>query len=184
MRQINRTAAEETVCPDIDSIRTRRRLRSKIEKLYDRYGCQMYSCALAVLGCSGLAEDAVQDAFCKGLRMKTEPDNLKAYIFKSVRNAAIDILRKRGRMSGLPEEYDYIFSVSHDPGNEVEIQQLKKTVVKNLMRLNEDERETIVQHIYAGLTFQEIADIRDKPLGTVTSWYRRGIARMKKSMRY
>ena len=45
--------------------------------------------------------------------------------------------------------------------------------------LSDDERETIVQHLYADLTFQEIADLRERPIGTIASWYRRGIEKLK-----
>ena len=159
-------------------------MKPEIEKLYDKYGSQMYTCALSIVGCPQLAEDAIHEAFCKGLRIRKVPRNPKAYFFKSVRNAAIDILRKRRRVSPLPAEHDYIFTDCSDPGNIAEINQLKRQTVSSLMSLSEDERETVIQHVYADLTFIEIAEIREKPLGTVTSWYRRGIEKMRKSMRY
>ena len=48
-----------------------------------------------------------------------------------------------------------------------------------LQMLSPDEHETIVLKIYSDLTFQQIADLRQVPLPTVASWYRRGIDKLR-----
>jgi len=155
-----------------------RSLRREMERIYDEYAPALYTCALAVTRCAGLAEDAMHDAFCRGFRLAEVPHNLKAYMFRSVRNAAIDQVRKRNRSRSLSDDY-YIFDSSTGPVELVEQKQFKRRVAAALLKLSADERETIVQHIYASLTFQEIADLRERPIGTITSWYRRGMAKMK-----
>ena len=154
-----------------------RALRREMKRIYDQYGAQLFTYALAVTSCPNLAEDAIHEAFCRGFRLTEAPRNLKAYMFRSVRNAAIDQLRQRGRTKSLSS--DYIFDSSAGPRELAEERQFKHQVAKALLKLSEDERETIVQHLYADLTFQEIADLRERPIGTVTSWYRRGLAKMK-----
>ncbi|MHC4464126.1 MAG: RNA polymerase sigma factor [Planctomycetota bacterium] len=119
----------------------------------------------------------MHEAFCRGIRLTEIPLNLKAYMFRSVRNAAIDQLRQKGRTTHLSE--DYIFDSSAGPSELAEQNQLKRRMAKVLLKLSEDERETIVQHLYADLTFQEIADMRQRSIGTVASWYRRGLTKMK-----
>ncbi|MBA7641709.1 hypothetical protein ES703_49394 [subsurface metagenome] len=148
-----------------------------MERVYDQYGSQLFTCALSVTRCSGLAEDAMHEAFCRGFRLTEVPHNLKAYMFRSVRNAAIDQLRQRRKTRTLLQ--DYIFDSSAGPGELAEQKQFKCLVAGALLKLSEDERETIVQHLYAELTFQEIADMRERSIGTVTSWYRRGLVKMK-----
>jgi RNA polymerase sigma-70 factor (ECF subfamily) len=148
-----------------------------MERIYDQYSSQLFTCALAVTGRPELAEDAIHDAFCRGFRLTQTPRNLKAYMFRSVRNAAIDQLRKRRRTSSFSE--DYVFDSSAGPSELAEQRQFNRRAADALLKLSEDERETIVQHLYADLTFQEIADLRERPLGTITSWYRRGLAKMK-----
>ena len=148
-----------------------------MERVYDQYGSQLFTCALSVTRCSGLAEDAMHEAFCRGFRLTEVPHNLKAYMFRSVRNAAIDQLRRRRKTRTLLQ--DYIFDSSAGPGQLAEQKQFKRLVADALLKLSKDERETIVQHLYADLTFQEIADMRERSIGTVTSWYRRGLVKMK-----
>ena len=148
-----------------------------MERIYDQYGPQLFTCALAVTRRSELAEDAIHEAFCRGFRLTEAPLNLKAYMFRSVRNAAIDQLRQKGRTTSLSE--DYVFDSSAGPSELAEQNQLKRRAAEVLLKLSEDERETIVQHLYADLTFQEIADMRQRSIGTVASWYRRGLTKMK-----
>ncbi len=154
-------------------------LKSELELLFDKHSQALYTCALAVTGCPGFAEDAVQEAFFRILRLGTRPDNLKAYVFRSVRNIAIDQLRRNARLVDLTQ--DFIFD-SSGPDENFEAKEFRETVARVLQLLSADERETIVQHLYAGLTFREIAELRGDPVGTVASWYRRGIARMKAHM--
>jgi RNA polymerase sigma-70 factor, ECF subfamily len=151
-------------------------LKSELEKLFDTYGQSLYTCALSVTGCPGFAEDAVQEAFFRIFRLGTVPDNLKAYVFRSVRNIAIDQLRRNSKLVELNQ--DFIFD-SSGPDEDFDAKELKHRVAEVLTMLSADERETIVQHLYGGLTFREIAEIRGDPVGTVASWYRRGLARMK-----
>jgi RNA polymerase sigma-70 factor (ECF subfamily) len=148
-----------------------------LERIYDSWGKALFTYALAVTGCRDLAEDALQEAFTRLLRMERAPDNLKAYAFQCVRNAAIDLVRKNQNTVPLPE--DYIFNSSDNPRTQAEKREFQARVAEALKTLSEDERETIVQRLYADLTFEEIAGMRQKPLGTVASWYRRGIEKLK-----
>ncbi|MHC4361488.1 MAG: RNA polymerase sigma factor [Planctomycetota bacterium] len=157
-----------------------RTVRREMERVYDQYGSQLFTFALAVTRRPDLAEDAMHEAFCRGLRLTEAPRNVKAYMFRSVRNAAIDQLRRKGRTRSLSE--DYIFDSSAGPMELAQQNQFRHRVAAALLKLAEDERETIVQHLYTDLTFQEIADLRERPLGTITSWYRRGLAKLKEHL--
>lgn len=152
-------------------------LRHDLARLYDEFGPQLYGCALAVTGRGELAEDAVHDAFGRVLRTGNAPADLKAYVFRSVRNAAVDIMRRRSRVATL--RIQNVFDCSRTTGRGVENEGVLEQVVHGLWRLTENERETVVQHLVAGLTFREIADLQGRPMGTVTSWYHRGLTKLK-----
>jgi RNA polymerase sigma-70 factor (ECF subfamily) len=127
------------------------------------------------------AEDAVHDAFCKLLRRDRGPGDLKAYVFRSVRNAAIDQARRNaGPNPPLP---DFIFDQRPAPPQSAEDAEFRQRVAETLLKLSPDERETVVGHLYAQLTFQEIASMRDAPLGTVVSWYRRGLEKLRTQLK-
>ncbi len=154
-------------------------LNRQLEIIYDQYGQQLFTCALAVTRNRENAEDAVHEAFCKCFRLKSIPQNFKAYLFRSVRNAAVDQIRKRRHEVVVSE--DFIFE-SSETIDDKDIGHFKQKVTEALKLLSDFERETIVQHLYADLTFREIAEIMDRPLGTVTSWYRRGLTKLKRHL--
>lgn len=149
----------------------------RLEEIYFQQRRQLFSCALAVTRCPDLAEDAIHDAFCRLAARPEGAENMKAYVFRAVRNAAVDQLR--GRTRSLAELDDSIFDPGPGPGELASQREFRERVAGALRRLKDDERETIVQHLWGELTFREIAEIRGAPLGTVTAWYRRGLARLR-----
>ncbi len=159
--------------------------RSDLERLYSECRQQLFTCALAITFSPARAEDAVHDAFCQILRRQTVNESvatvdLKAYAFRAVRNAAVDQVRRRVRSpEPLPE---FVFDPNPGPAVSTEEADLCRQVVELMQRLSPDERETIVQHLYGELTFQEIATVRDAPLGTVVSWYRRGLGKLRQKL--
>lgn len=154
--------------------------RGELEELYCECAQQLFTCALVITGSPMQAEDAVHEAFCRLLRRDADATNVKAYVFRAVRNAALDQQRRRPS-SGEPLP-DKIFDPSPLPSALAEEAEFRQQVVELLRGLSADERETIVQHLYGQLTFQEIATVRQCPLGTVTSWYRRGLEKLHREL--
>ena len=155
-------------------------IRLELQKIYDEYARQFFTCALAITRSRESAEDAIHDAFCRSFRLKESPRNLKAYMFRSVRNAAIDQRRKQARIVSMSDEY--IFNSTVGPQQLLEQKLTKKQLANALLELSDDERETIVQHLYADLTFREISQLRSRPMGTITSWYHRGLSKLRQRL--
>jgi RNA polymerase sigma-70 factor (ECF subfamily) len=151
-------------------------LNDRLEKLFRRYSSELFVCALAVTGHSERAEDAVQEAFTRLFRLEYCPRHLKAYVFRAVRNAAVDQLRRQ-QPCGF-EFSQSLFDPADGPGKAAVKNELKRSVAEAIGSLSADQRETVINHLWAGLTFREIALSRQLPLNTVKSWYRRGIERL------
>jgi len=155
-------------------------LRHELEKVYEQFSRRLFTCALAITRSPELAEDAMHDAFCRLLSLKETPRDLKVYVFRSVRNAAVNLVRKSGRTIDLTE--DYIFDPCAGPRETAEMTEFRRRAAEALQILSDDERETIVQHLYADLTFREIAEVRENSINTVASWYRRGLAKLRQQL--
>jgi RNA polymerase sigma-70 factor (ECF subfamily) len=143
---------------------------------YVEYRQQLYTYAVSITRHREAAEDAIHHVFQQLLRRGNLPADLRPYIFMCVRNAALDTLR-RAKTRG-----DSIFDETtelgaQDAGSNVplSVDELNQW----LERLSEDERETIVLKIFDSFSFQEVADLRRVPLSTATSWYRRGLAKLR-----
>ena len=150
-----------------------------LERFYIQYRQELFTYALAILKCSSRAEDAVHDAFCRLIKRNNNPVELKPYVFRAVRNAAMDELRHNPAPA---ESNGYIFDCETSPREAADLNETSRKIATALLTLTEDERETVVQHLYTGLTFREIAEIRETPLGTVTSWYQRGLKKLRERL--
>lgn len=140
---------------------------------YKTHYRRLYLVALGVTMDRQAAEDAVHDALEKLLRKSPEPENLLFYLTRTVRHAAIDLVRQRGRENVRLD--DVLVKVS---GALCEIS--PEILASAFAQLRRDEREAVWLHVYADLSFREIATLRRRSLNTVTSWYRRGTARLQK----
>jgi RNA polymerase sigma-70 factor (ECF subfamily) len=155
-------------------------LDGALERLYLECRQQFFTCALAITHRPDRAEDAIQEAFCRLFRLSRKPRRLKPYVFRAVRNAAVDQIRRSPTPS---EPLDtFIFDPGAGPREAAADSEFRARVSQALLRLSEDERETIVEHLFAGLTFRDIARVRQAPLGTVVAWYRRGLKKLQKTL--
>lgn len=152
-------------------------LNGSLERIYRAHRQQLFTCALSITRCPERAEDAIQNAFYRLFCMDKAPDDLKAYVFRAVRNAAVDLLRKN--TPSADEIDEFIFDPRDDPHETANKKEFKHRVMQALLCLSDDERETIVQHIYANLTFREIAELRRAPIGTVAAWHHRGLKKLR-----
>jgi RNA polymerase sigma-70 factor, ECF subfamily len=149
---------------------------AKLRAFYVENRQPLFTYALSITRQREAAEDAIQQAFQQLLRREEPVAELRPYVFRCVRNAALDGLR-RAAVRG-----DSIFAEDAVPelvASASVAPLLAHELDEKLGLLSDDERETIVLKIYDGFTFQEIAALRDAPLPTVASWYRRGMERLK-----
>lgn len=149
---------------------------NELENLFRQRQRQLFMLAVAVTGNRALAEDAVHDALLSVASTASRPRNLRAYLEQSVRHAAIRLIRRQRDHE--PVEESTLFDGSPDPGDRAFGSQL----TRQLATLGIDQRETVVLRMWAGMTFQEIATYRSRSLHTVTSWYRRGIEKLREEL--
>lgn len=152
-------------------------IRHDLEKIYNDYNQQLFTYTLSITHSPQMAEDAMQDAFCRLLSLKSIPESLKLYTFRSVRNAAIDLIRKKSQTVDV-NEID-LFATSLNPRESVEQEEFSHHAASALGQIAENERETIVLHLYSDLSFREIAELQDISINTIMSWYRRGIEKLR-----
>ena len=144
----------------------------QLRGFYESRRQELYTYSLALTRNRESAEDAIHTAFQRLLHRGSAPTNLRPYVFRCVRNAAIDDLRRERRRE------DGIFDLPSNTDPAL-ARQLGAELQRLLGQLSENERETIVLKVFDGMTLQEIADLRDASINTVGSWYRRGMEKLK-----
>lgn len=117
-------------------------------------------------------EDVVQDAFVKLARLHQPPENVVSWLYKVVRNGAVDAARrayrrlKRERYASNREAW---FDSTDDSID-------AQTATKLLNELDPNLREIVVARIWGELTFDEIARIAGVSLATARRRYLEGLA--------
>lgn len=149
----------------------------QLQRFYERHRRELFAYAMALTRSADAAEDAIQAAFSRLFERGELPRELRPYIFRCVRNAAVDEMRRAGREANCESIYE-LKAAPHSENNV----RLKLEIERLLGELRANEREAIVLKIYGGLTFKEIAAMGDEPIDTVASRYRRGLKKMRERL--
>ena len=147
------------------------------DNIYHETKSVVYYAILNILKDKSLSEDIMQDTYLKALeKIHTfKPRySFKSWIVMIARNLAINEYNRRKReLSFDPNKDEYIFGSSESNSE-------KELIVKQMIEyLKEDEREIVLLHVVGDLKHREIAEIVNKPLGTVTWIYNQAIKKLK-----
>ena len=159
-------------------------LLAELEQVYRQHRQALFSLALTITGCAGLAEDAVHDAFVGLCGMQKLPSgHLAAYVYAAVRNSAVDCCRRAKRellLAGtLFAETPNLGVANIRPA----LEDVSARLRHEIELLDEGTREIIVMKIYGELTFDEIGTVLDTPPATVATRYRRALLAMEEKLR-
>lgn len=137
-------------------------------EIFARHRERAFSLAFQYLRDREDAKDIVQEAFVKAYRNLRQFDrtrSLGTWLLAIVRNACIDLMRKRKHESpdGLPE------ILPDRRADRADSLTLRREVWSAMSKLSAQHREIIFLRDYQGHSYNEIAEILKIPLGTVMS---------------
>jgi RNA polymerase sigma-70 factor (ECF subfamily) len=154
------------------------------EELFRAYYSELCGFAADYLNSVDRARDIVHDAFLKiwkdkkNIKIKT---SLKAYLYKTVRNMALNKIRNsnvRGEiLNELSTELDGISK--RTAIDEVELNKIRDEIDKAISELPERRRMAFLLHRRHGFTYKEVAKI----MGVATKTVENQIGRALKSLR-
>jgi len=157
------------------------------EHLYQHTSAKLYGLVLRIVREEQLARDVLQDGYVKiwnhAADFRPEKASAITWMGTIMRNRAIDIIRRRRipvLADGDPESAGWSPENPLDsPDVEMDLAHQKQALAECLSTLSESQRQAIALAYYRGLTHEEMARFMDTPLGTVKSWLRRGLLRLR-----
>ena len=162
---------------------------SAFEQLYDRHFRAVYGLVLRILQQAGTAEEVVQDVFLQLWRNAAQYDSLRGpfvpWLFTLARNRALDTLRlKSERQRRREDQTEELPPVGAAPEYEKALDEKRRAEkVRALMgSLSPQQKKAIELAYFEGLSHTEIASTLKEPLGTVKSWIRNGLLRLKEGL--
>ena len=161
--------------------------QNSFNKLYQLTAAKLYGVALRILRRQDWAEEVLQECYVNVWRHAPEYNASRAapmtWMTSIVRNRCLDWLR---RPNPLPLEVlgdegaaDAIEDSSPGPLDELERSQEAGAVARCLRGLEAKQRQAIALAFFDGLSHAELAQHLREPLGTVKTWVRRGLAKLR-----
>lgn len=184
----------ETTSPRVtEDLELMRRIADRdpaaLRALYDRHAGLVYSIALRILRKPEDAEELVVDVFQEIWDKSSRYDQSRAapvtYLVTLTRSRCIDRTRRKAyRAQTTLEAIEDAAPLSdHTPADDVLLGEQQALVRGALSRLDENQRVAIEAAYYDGLSHSEIAQKLGKPLGTVKTYIRQGLIRLRDAMR-
>ena len=158
--------------------------RQAMRELYDKTSAKLFGVCLRILMDREEAEDVMQEVYLTIWRRADRFDAGKAavvtWISTIARNRSIDRLRARGPLAGA-QDLEGVDLADETPNAEslVGRSQDAETLQGCLGELDARTQGVIRTAFFEGVTYENLALRLDTPLGTVKSWIRRGLARLK-----
>ena len=158
-------------------------------RLYDATSAKLFGFALRILNKQELAEEALQDSFVAiWNNAATYQSHLAApmtWMATIVRNKAFDMLRRRDDTVEIDsDQFDSdVMNALQDPqATPIEALQLSgdaKALAHCMSGLDGQHRQVVALAFYHDLSHSEVAQQMTLPIGTVKTWIRRSLEKLR-----
>lgn len=154
--------------------------------LYKATAGKLYAVSLQMLKHQDRAEDAVQEAYVRiwhnAGEYQQDKGTVLTWMISIVRYRALDMLRAtKSRRENSDDSFE---ESEHSDSPEAAFYENRERVRIDqcLDHLDGQQRQAIHLAYFGGLTHHEVCDQLASPLGSVKSWIRRGLERLKRCL--
>jgi RNA polymerase sigma-70 factor (ECF subfamily) len=146
---------------------------------------ELVSTLCFVLGNADDAQDVAQETFLRCWRTQeglTDVHDLRAWIFRVGLNAAKDLQRSawRRRVKPLLEADTMPMTANPSPLSGLEDQETVQRVREALLNLRPEEKEVFLLRQNGELTYEQIAELHGRPVGTIKTQMRTALQKLRK----
>lgn len=162
-------------------------------ELYRASSAHLFGLLLRMLRRRDWAEEALQDCFLKIWQKAETYEREKGapltWLMTVARYRALDLLRMKRPEVEMPEADDEFQLPPMTLADETQDPQARAEEGEGIGRMHEclrdlpsEQREALLLAYYEGYTHKELSARLSSPLGTVKSWVRRGLARLRECL--
>jgi RNA polymerase sigma-70 factor (ECF subfamily) len=159
--------------------------RSAFRAVYEATSAKLFGVCLRILPDRQTAEDVLQDTYVTVWRKAASFDASRAspitWLVTIARNRAIDRLRSAAPMrNAAPVEEAHDLADAGPLASETVEQADEATRLNGCLETLEDKARAVIRTaFFEGATYDELAKRENVPLGTMKSWIRRGLLRLR-----
>jgi|SRR5579884_574976 len=166
--------------------RLRRRDPQAMGDLYDRYGGPVYAIVRRIVRRPEVAEDLAQETFLRAWtrvqQIEYDCKSLGPWLLTIARNQALDYLRSRQSRTWQWAGEEMEAAVGGNPEKDALDSDQARRIRAAFEDLTSDQRQVIELAYFEGLSQTEMAEKLDRPLGTVKTWVRTGLERLRSAL--
>ena len=159
------------------------------EELVYRYKNSLYQYIMAMVQDEGAAGDLFQEVFISFFKYADKYDprgKFKSWLFLTARNRVLNFFRDRDKLASLDQTDEEGNAFLHDtlPDGQLPLlenlagRETEEEIRRASLELPQRQREMIYLRQY--LSFKEIAELLDRPLGTVLADCHRAVKKMQR----
>jgi len=151
-------------------------------QMVDIYSSRLYGYFYRLAGNRDDANELVSELFLKITEKigSCKSETFEPWLFRIASNLFTDYIRTKKRrekmLNKMAEQCLTETPVEKDDGY------LTDKLTKQMQKLDAETAEIIAMRFYSGLSFEELAKMRNEPIGTCLSKVHRGIKRLKQLM--
>jgi RNA polymerase sigma-70 factor (ECF subfamily) len=148
----------------------------RLQALYDEHAPALLAYARSLALDRGSAEELVQQIFLALLEGRKLPAEPRPYLFRAVRNTALNRLRASSRQVPIEDDAPWFANDGVPGGSELDLQ-------RALVALPPEQREVVMMHLWGGLSFEETGRALDISPNTAASRYRYALSSLRARLR-
>ncbi|RZF62996.1 sigma-70 family RNA polymerase sigma factor [Sphingomonas populi] len=168
-------------------VRTGDEDRAAFRDLYIRTNAKLFGICLRICGEREAAADVLHDVYLTVWKRAGAYEPSRAspitWLATIARNRAIDWRRANGTRRSAPiEEAPELVDAAPLASDALIADEEAHSLHRCLEELDGNQRESIRTAFFQGVTYAELAERLSVPLGTMKSWVRRGLARLRECL--
>jgi RNA polymerase sigma-70 factor (ECF subfamily) len=162
--------------------------RAAFAKVYKDTSAKLFGVCLRILGNRNEAEEVLQEAYItvwqKAASFDASRSSPITWLAALARNKAIDRLRSRASRpaEALGADAYMIPDPAASAPDGIESAQAGQALARCMDELEDKQAAPIRKAFFTGTTYAELASNEGVPLGTMKSWVRRGLLRLKECL--
>jgi len=152
------------------------------DRLYARFERPLYGFVRAYIRDATEAEDVLHEAFMAVLReRKKDIQNFRAWIYEVTRHLCLNRARSKKRASRAAAEVSAVETASPRPDEQLDEHRRAAMLERAVARLPEPYAE-VYRLRAAGMSYDEVAELLEIPVGTVKSRMHEMVMRLKEEV--
>jgi len=162
-------------------LRCKRGSKDALGRIYEKYKKDLLVLVMALLNDTNAAEDVVHDVFLSFVQTIAKfrlTGSLKGYLLTCVANRARNTSKAKHRQ-GTELVDEAVDSGADDPSCSIICNEQLGQLSRAMAQLPYEQREVIILHFQAGLTFGRIAESLGISVNTAKSRYRYGLDKLR-----